>query len=170
MSYEGKHYAAGGGLALAALLLAGDGPLPTDLAEAQERMEENAGSVIDRVQEVSENGELVIDPVRGVFYDDPEEGPMDDEEGDDQNVSFADVNEAAGETVVDPTTYAPDVQDGSTAPDSGVISDAGDSQNWGSAGEDENDDLTERSATSNMDDDTKSAFDRLANYDSIEEL
>lgn len=172
MDYEPKHFAAGGGLLAAALLFAGYDGLPTDLDEAQQRMTTNAESVIDRVVEVSSDGELVADPLTGVFYDDPEEGPMDDEAGDDANLSFDAVNEALAEVgaYLDPETYAPDVQDGSTAPSAGVISDAGDSQTWGEAGEAENDDLTERTAESNLTDDQKSMYDRLANVDDAETL
>lgn len=171
MEYEPKHFAAGGGLLAVALLLAGDG-FPSDLDEAQERMTDNAESVIDRVVEVSSDGELVVDPLTGVFYDDPEEGPMDDEAGDDANLSFSAVNEALAEVgaYLDPETYAPDVQDGSTAPSAGVISDAGDSQTWGEAGEAEDDDLSERAAESNLSDDEKSMYDRLANVDDVETL
>jgi len=124
----------------------------------------------------ADEGETGTDPSvgGGVVYDDPEDGgPNDDEPADDTNATFNDVNEVAEETdvydSVDPSSYAPDVQDGSDAPSSGggVIADQGDSQNWGSAPEQENDDLTERAADSEMDGDTKSAFDRLANRDSF---
>lgn len=167
MDLEGKHYAAGGGLLIGALLLSDGLGLPSDLQEAQQRLEETSGSVIDRVQEVSTDGELVVDPVSGVFYDDPEEGPLNDEEGDDRNISFDAVNDALssiGESI-DPTTYAPDVEDGAAAPDSGVLPDAGDSQNWGDAPEAENDDLTERTANSNLSDESKATWDRFANQD-----
>lgn len=166
---ENKHLAAAGGgigLLVAYLLLADS--VPAALEDAQEEVQ----NVADRVQEVSENGELVVDPVTGVFYDDPETGELNDEPEDDWNISFDEANEVLAEAgeYIDPTTYAPDTQDGSTAPDSGVLADAGDSQEWGDAGEQENDDLTERTAESNLSDDQKSMFDRLANYDSIEEM
>jgi len=126
----------------------------------------------------ADQGEVGTDPSvgGGVVYDDPEDGgPNDDEAADDSNATFNDVNEVADQTdiigTVDPSTYAPDVQDGSTAPSSGgVIADQGDSNNWGLAPEQENDDLTERAADSNLSDDTKSAFDRLANYDDPDNL
>jgi hypothetical protein len=133
--------------------------LPTDLP-----------SEITSFVPTSFGGEVGVSD-NGVVYDDPERGSQNDEAGDDSNVSFDAVNSndtTADDT--DPTTYAPDVVDGSTAPSSGVLADAGGSQYFGSAGEQENDDLTERSANSNMDDDTKSAFDRLANYDDPEQL
>jgi hypothetical protein len=131
--------------------------LPADMSDLP--------SEIRTFDPISFAGEVGISD-NGVVYDDPEQGPMNDEPGDDQNVTFEEVNSnntTADDT--DPTTYAPDVQDGSTAPDGGHLADAGDSQNWGSAGEQENDDLTERAADSNMTDDVKSAFDRLANAD-----
>jgi len=128
----------------------------------------------------ADQGEVGTDPTvgGGVVYDDPEDGgPNDDEASDDSNATFNDVNEMAEETdqtglSMFPSTYAPDVQDGSEAPSDGggVIADQGDSQNWGSAPEQENDDLTERAADSEMSGDTKSAFDRLANIDDPDNL
>lgn len=170
MTDRKRAVAAGGGLIGAYLLLAGGDGLPSTLAEAQERAEQNAGSVIDRVQEVSESGELVVDPETGVFYDDPETGEMNDEEGDDLNLSFDAVNSAVEGSLVDPETYAPDVEGDAEAPSDGVLADAGDSMEWGSAGEQANDDLTERAAESNLSDSLKSMFDRLANYDSAERM
>lgn len=111
-----------------------------------------------------------VGTIDGVVYDDPESGAPNDEPGDDRNATFEDVNEVAtatGNDPVDPTTYAPDVQDGSTAPSGGVVADPGDSQEWGTAPEQENDDLND---VGNMDGDTASAFDRLANYDSVSSL
>ncbi|WP_255198007.1 hypothetical protein [Halorarius litoreus] len=115
---------------------------------------------------ITEDGEIGL--VDGIVYDDPETGSTDDEPGDDRNASFEEANDAletVGNEPVDPTQYAPDVQDGSTAPEDGVIADAGDSQNWGDAPEQENDDLTERAADSELSGDLKSAFDRYANQD-----
>lgn len=107
-----------------------------------------------------------------VVYDDPESGAPNDERGDDANATFEDVNEVAEQTgndPVDPATYAPDYeagQDGS-APSTGVVSDPGDSQEWGDAPEQENDDVSERTADSELSDSNKSAFDRLANRDTL---
>lgn len=163
---ERKHAAIGGGLAVAYLLLADDPPAA--LEDAQNEVQ----SIYERVQEVSENGELVFDPATGVFYDDPEQGSLNDEAGDDANLSFDSVNDLLSDVgeYIDPTRYAPDVEGDATAPDSGVLADAGESQTFGSAGEAENDDLTERTADSNLSDDEKAAFDRLANVDDAETL
>lgn len=172
MDLNKKHAVAGGGLLAAggvAYLLLADGDRPSDLGEAQDQVSEAAGSVTERVEAISESGELVVDPASGVLYSDPETGEMDDEVGDDPNPTFEQVNEAlasAGASI-DPTQYAPDVEGGSTAPSGGNVADAGDSQQWGSAGEQENDDLTERAATSNMSPDQKSMWDRFANRDNF---
>lgn len=156
------------GAALWYVLRGGFGRAEAALEAAEKRGE----SIFERVQEVSQNGELVIDPVSGVFYDDPEQGSLDDEAGDDRNVSFAAANDLLEDvgTYIDPTTYAPDVQDDAVAPDSGVLADAGESQNFGDAPEAENDDLTERAAESNLSDDRKAMYDRLANVDDVERL
>lgn len=113
--------------------------------------------------EVSEDGEIGL--VDGVVYDDPESGPANDEPGDDPNATFDEANEAlvdAGEDPVDPTSYAPDTEVDGTAPEGGVIADPGDSQVYGRAPEQENDDLND---VGEMDDETAASFDRLANYD-----
>lgn len=104
-----------------------------------------------------------------VVYDDPEVGPENDEPEDDTNVTFQEAN-TVDSVNVDPTSYAPDTTADGQAPSTGVIADPGDSQNFGRAPEQENDDLTERAADSEMDDRTKAAFDRLANYDSVDSL
>lgn len=126
------------------------------------------GDSADSWVPTTSDGEVGVDVETGVTYDDPESGQHNDEPEDDQNATFEEVN--TNDSPVDdtdPETYAPDVQDGSTAPSSGVIADPGTSQNWGSAPEQENDDLTKRSAESKMSDDMKSAFDRLANRDDL---
>lgn len=108
-----------------------------------------------RDQQQSENAATVKED--GVTYDDP---------SDSESATFEDAPNT------DPETYAPDTQDGSTAPsnDDAALASPGDSQNWGDAPEASDDDLTERAADSNLDDDTKSAFDQLANADSVEDL
>lgn len=70
---------------------------------------------------------------------------------------------------VDPTSYAPDTEESGTAPSdtSAPLSDPGDSQVYGDAPEHADDDLNR---VGNMDDETASAFDRLANYDDPENL
>lgn len=164
---ERKHALIGGGAALGAvLLLTGDGGLPEDLEDVEGRLE----GVADRVVEVSRDGELVVDPYTGVFYDDAETGAQNDEAGDDANLSFSDVNDAVDGTLLDPETYLPDVEGDAVAPSGGVLADPGDSMNWGEAGEEENDDLSERAAESNLSDDEKAMFDRLANVDDVSTL
>jgi len=157
-----------GAIGAAALLTANDEDVTTG-NQALDQTAADAASVIERWSPVSEGGEVGIDSLTGVVYDDPEEGEFNDEPEDDPNTSFETVN--TNETTADdtdPTSYAPDTET-SLAPEGGVIADAGDSQNFGTAGEQENDDLTERSADSELDDSQKAAFDRYANYDTVED-
>ncbi|MFT4921055.1 MAG: hypothetical protein ACI8XM_000248 [Haloarculaceae archaeon] len=112
-----------------------------------------------------------------VLYDDPETTDQsgdptgaNDEATDDPNTSFETIEEETGGAVDSEETaenYAPDTENDGEAPSSGVISDPGDSQVYGDASEQENDDLN---TTGNMDDETASGFDRLANYDDPEAL
>lgn len=154
---------AAGGFALGGLYLLTRGTDPASGEAAQSGNQRDPWDLSNWVP-VSEDGEVGL--LNGIVFDDPETGVHNDEPEDDANTSFETINNndtTADDT--DPTTYAPDVQDGSRAPSGGVISDPGDSQNWGSAPEEENDDLSQRAADSNLSGDQKSAFDRLANYD-----
>jgi len=66
---------------------------------------------------------------------------------------------------VDSRSYLPDTSRDGQGPSGGVISDPGTSRNFGRGGEQANDDLSERAANSNLDNEMKAAFDRLANRD-----
>lgn len=142
------------------------------LGDVVDDVQEGTESIFERVQEVSQNGELVVDPLTGVFYDDPEQGSMNDEAGDDRNVSFAAANDVLSDVgaTIDPRTYLPDVEGDAVAPSTGVLADAGESQNFGEAPEAEDDDLSERAANSNLSDDEKAMYDRLANIDDVDRL
>lgn len=156
----------GGGAAAILYLITGGGEaFPESLEEARSNAQDAVPEEIRTWEPLTPDGELGVglSGDEWVLYDDPEQGEHDDEAGDDQNVTF----EEAG---VDGSDYSPDTQDGSTAPSTGAIADAGGSQEWGTAGEQENDDLTTRTAESNLSDDEKSMFDRLANYDDAEQL
>lgn len=118
----------------------------------------------DSWQAATSDGEVGVDTQTGVVYDDPESGPANDEAADDVNVSF---DQLEG---VDGTSYAPDTIQGVDAPSGGKLADPGTSQQWGDATEQDNDDLSERSATSNMSDSLKAMFDRMANLDDPAEL
>lgn len=88
-------------------------------------------------------------------------------------VGVVDTGDGGVEEVVvrDVHVLSPD-QQGSVDPIRGPGSpgaDPGDSRNFGNAGEHPDDDLTERAANSNMADEVKSMFDRLANLD-VEDL
>jgi hypothetical protein len=128
------------------------------------------GSSSAETTPVSEAGEVVVDNETGTVFDDAESGTQNDEPGDDVNTSFETINN--NETSVDdsdPTSYAPD-DGGSTtgdAPEGGVIADPGESQEWGREGEQENDDLSERAADSELSGSEKDAFDRYANRDEL---
>lgn len=154
-------------LAGVAWLLSGTGGAQ-DIEDRLDEVAADAESVIDRFVAVSEGGEVGVDAATGVVYDDPEVGPENDERGDDTNVSFETVNTNNTRVDdVDPTSYAPDTIEGVDAPSTGVLADAGDSQTFGSAGEQANDDLSERAADSEMSDSMKAVFDRFANRDDL---
>ena len=145
------------------LLLSGDSAEQA-AEEAPAPVPEQATEAAGSLREALEGTELTVRD--GVLYDDAETGEQNDEPGDDANVSFVSVGEALNLDAEElAENYAPDTQDGIEAPSDGVLADPGDSQNWGEAPEQENDDLTERSAESEMSGRLKSAFDRLANYD-----
>lgn len=112
----------------------------------------SAEDAVDRAATVVENG---------VTYSNPATS---------ETATFEDANTDSDPTNnVDPTNYAPDVEEPGTGPSAsdGNLADPGDSQVYGSAPEDEDDDLN---TVGNMDDETASAFDRLANADSVEDL
>jgi len=173
MNAKQKKMAAAGGVGVIAL---GGGYLLLKGDSAEQAAEEAPAPVPDAATEAAgslrealEGTELTVRD--GVLYDDAETGEENDEPGDDANVSFVSVGEALNVDAEElAETYAPDTQDGSTAPSGGVLADPGDSQEWGDAPEQENDDLTERSAESNLSDDEKSMFDRLANFDDASQL
>lgn len=139
----------------------------TDDADAPTVTENNGASDSDFVEGGgSGSAATVVDTDTGVTYSDPRtEGSATFE---DANTNDTEIDDT------DPTSYAPD--DGGPisgdAPDSGTISDPGDSQEWGSAPEAEDDDLND---AGNFGDSTQSAawgdaFDRLANADTVEDL
>lgn len=173
MNAKQKKMAAAGGVGVIALgggylLLKGDSAEQA-AEEAPAPVPEAATEAAGSLREALEGTELTARD--GVLYDDAETGEENDEPGDDANVSFVSVGEALNLDAEElAENYAPDTQDGSTAPSGGVLADPGDSQEWGDAGEQENDDLTERSAESEMSDDLKSTFDRLANFDDASRL
>lgn len=152
-----------GAVAVGGLLLANrDESDDGSTEQATEPVEEPAPEPepADAFEPVTNDGEVGVSD--GVVHDDPETGTHNDEAGDDTNASF----ESIGLSGDHAENYAPDTQDGSTAPSGGVISDTGDSMTWGDATEDENDDVSQRTADSEMSDSLKSAFDRYANRDS----
>jgi hypothetical protein len=173
MNAKQKKMAAAGGVGVIALgggylLLTGDSAEQA-AEEAPAPVPEAATEAAGSLREALEGTELTVRD--GVLYDDAETGEENDEPGDDANVSFVSVGEALNVDAEElAETYAPDVEGDATAPSGGVLADPGDSQEWGDAPEQENDDLTERAAESNLSDDEKSMFDRLANYDDASRL
>lgn len=160
--------AAGSAVALGAGYLAFTG---TSAAEAAEQLPfdvpQEAVDTVESWSPAFAGAEFGVSE-NGVVYDDPEDGGQhDDEAGDDANTSFETVADATGQDSEDlAENYAPDTES-ADAPSSGVIADPGDSQVFGTAPEDENDDIND---VGNMDDETASQFDRLANIDSVENL
>lgn len=122
---------------------------PTPSTPNQQQQEEPSDDPAPTVQE------------DGVTYDDPT---------DSESATAADANSDDDPTNdVEPTNYAPDVEEPGTGPSASdmLLSDPGDSQVYGDAPEDEDDDLNR---VGNMDDETAAAFDRLANADDPAEL
>lgn len=162
--------AAGGVLALGAgyLLTQGD-----SAAEAAEQLPvevpEEAVDTVESWHPAYEGAEWGISE-NGVLYDDPESGDHNDETEDDANTSFEEIEEETGGAVdAEETaeTYAPDTEGDTGAPSSGVVSDPGDSQVFGDAPEQENDDIND---TGNLSDEDAAMWDRLANYDDADQL
>jgi len=133
---------------------------------------EDMGPVGD-AKEVSQSGELVVGE-NNVIYDDPESGELNDESGDDANKTFDSLAEVVGASEEQAESYArnygPDIERFGTAPSGGALSDPGESQKYGVAPEQQNDDLNERTANSNLTEEQKAGFDRLSNYDDPDNL
>jgi hypothetical protein len=177
-----KQLAAGGGAVLLALALtqsseSGDSGGGRSAGASDDSVATAIGSW-DPFGSNDELGEISVDGAGSVIYDDPEGSRVDDDTTeDDANESFEDAADALGEergTNVESTTlaenYGPDTTEDGQAPTSGVAADPGTSQSWGRAPEDENDDLNERTASSNLSGEEKAMFDRLSNIDDQSKL
>lgn len=157
-----KTLAVAGTVVLGGVVLARDGgaTATSDQQHSQQPQQQSQGGTPSETWEPSSPGSEVGQSANGVTYDDPESGEHDDEQGDDANTSFSAIDGLTG------VNYAPDTEDGE-APTGGVTADPGTSEEFGNAGEQQNDDLSGRAAESEMEPSTKEMFDRFANRDGV---
>jgi len=115
--------------------------------------------------------ESIADSSVPIFRDDGDDNAASESPGDTTTVNTTMGGTQERRVVADESgdVWSPDSEDaaneGGTVAGAPATADQGESANWGAVEEAEDDDLNERSATSNLSDDEKDAFDRLANID-----